>query len=132
MLIKLNFVYTRLFVNNYEACLHFYRDVLGLEVTFISEMNRYAELTKGKIKITLMCNSKIKEYFGQNVQVFFGKENDAIALSFKVQSVDEVYKYLKQNKVKMVSKPWSFHDWNVKILLMRDPEGNLIELMQDI
>lgn len=127
---KLNFAYTRLFVNNYETCLQFYRDILGLEVTFISQIDRYAELTKGKIKLTLMCNSKVKEYFGNQIQVSFGQRNDGIALCFKVEDVDTACKHLKQKEVEIVSQPWSFLDWGIKIALVRDPEGNLIELIQ--
>jgi catechol 2,3-dioxygenase-like lactoylglutathione lyase family enzyme len=130
MSMKLNFAYTRLFVNNYETCLQFYRDILGLEVTFISNIDRYAELTNKKIKLTLMCNSKIKEYFGNQTQVSFGQRNDAIALCFRVQDVDEACKHLKQKEVEIVSLPWSFLDWGIKIALVRDPDGNLIELIQ--
>lgn len=127
---KLNFAYTRLFVNNYETCLQFYQDILGLEVTFISKMDRYVELTNGKIKLTLMCNSKVKEYFGNQTQVSFGRKDDAIALCFRVQNVDEVCKYLKQKEVEIVSQPWNLLDWGIKIALVRDPEGNLIELIE--
>ena len=127
---KLNFAYTRLFVNNYETCLQFYQDILGLEVTFISKTDRYAELTKGKTKLTLMCNSKIKEYFGNQTLVSFGQRDDAIALCFQVQDVDEVCQHLKRKEVEIVSLPWSFRDWGIKIALVRDPEGNLIELIQ--
>ena len=127
---KLNFAYTRLFVNNYETCLQFYRDILGLEVTFISQIDRYAELTKGKIKLTLMCNSKVKEYFGNQIQVSFGQRNDGIALCFKVEDVDTACKHLKQKEIEIVSQPWNILDWGIKIALVRDPEGNLIELIQ--
>ena len=130
MPIKTNFAYTRLFVNNYETCLQFYQDILGLEVTFISEIDRYAELTNGKTKLTLMCNGKIKEYFGNKTLVSFGQKDDAIALCFQVQNVDEACKYLKQKEVEIVSLPWTFLDWGIKIALVRDPEGNLIELIQ--
>ena len=90
-------------------------------------MDRYAELTMGKTKLTLMCNSKVKEYFGNQTQVFFGQRDDSIALCFRVRDVDEVH---KQKKVEIVSPPWNFRDWGIKIALVRDPEGNLIELIQ--
>ena len=127
---KTKFAYTRLFVNNYEICLQFYQNILGLEVTFISETDRYAELTNGKTKLTLMCNGKVKEYFGNRTQVSFGQRDDAIALCFQVENVDEACKYLKQKEVEIVSLPWTFLDWGIKIALVRDPEGNLIELIQ--
>ena len=130
MSMKNNFAYTRLFVNNYETCLQFYRDILGLEVTFISQIDRYVELTKGKTKLTLMCNSKVKEYFGNQTQVSFGQRNDSVALCFRVRDVDEICKHLKQKEVEIVTQPWNILDWGIKIALLRDPEGNLIELIQ--
>ena len=127
---NLNFAYTQLFVNNYKTCLHFYQDILGLEVTFISQIDRYAELTNGETKLTLICNSKIKKYFGNQTQISFGQKDDAIALCFKVPDVDEVCKHLKQKEVEIVSQPWNILDWGIKVALVRDPERNLIELIQ--
>ena len=127
---KFSFAYTRLYVEDYQACLEFYRDILGLEVSFVSEIDRYAELTKGTTKLTLLCRSKIKEYFGTQTPVSFGNKDDAIALSFQVADVDAACKYLEGKKVEIVSQPWDFRDWGVKLALVRDPEGNLIELVQ--
>jgi catechol 2,3-dioxygenase-like lactoylglutathione lyase family enzyme len=128
---KFTFANTRLYVNDYETCLQFYRDILGLDVTFISEVDRYAELTKGTTKLTIMCRGKVKEYFGTQTPVSFGIQNDAIALSFSVKDVDEAYRYLAGKGVTLVSSPWNFADWGVKLALVRDPEGNLVELIQE-
>ena len=124
------FTYTRLYVESYETCLKFYRDVLGLEETFASEIDTYVELTDGATKLTLLNRNKITEYFGSDTPVSFGHKNDAIALSFQVEDVDEAFRYLKQQGVEVVSEPWDFVDWGVKLALVRDPEGNLIELNQ--
>ncbi len=127
---KFNFSYTRLYVNDYDTCLQFYRDVLGLEAVFISQVDRYVELTNGKTKLTIMCRSKLKEYFGKQTSVSFGQKDDAIAISFSVKDIDEAVKYLESKNVEIVSVPWNFADWGVKLALVRDPEGNLIELVQ--
>ncbi|WP_319419800.1 VOC family protein [Pleurocapsa sp. FMAR1] len=127
---KFNFSYTRLYVNDYDTCLQFYRDVLGLEVVFISEVDRYVELTNGTTKLTIMCRGKLKEYFGSRTLVSFEQKGDAIALSFGVKDVDEALEYLKSKNVEVVSSSWNFADWGVKLALVRDPEGNLVELLQ--
>lgn len=124
------FTYTRLYVDDYKTCLEFYRDILGLEITFISERDTYVELCNGDVKLTLLNRNKITEYFGSQTQVHFGQQNDAIALSFEVQDVDQACEYLQQKRVEIVSPPWDFVDWGVKLALVRDPEGNLIELNQ--
>ena len=127
---KFDFANTRLYVNDYDRCLEFYRDILGLEVAMVSQVDRYVELTKGKTKLTILCRGKIKEYFGSDIPVTFEQKNDAIALSFGVQDVDEACKYLESQGVEIVSQPWDFRDWGVKLALVLDPEGNLVELLQ--
>ena len=79
---KFNFANTRLYVDDYDRCLEFYRDILGLEVAMISQVDRYVELATGSTKLTIMCRGKIKEYFGSRTAVSFGQQDDAIALSF--------------------------------------------------
>lgn len=128
---KFNYSYTRLYVDNYDNCLHFYRDLLGLEVVFTSKVDRYTELTDGKTKLSIMCRSKLKEYFGNRTPVVFGTQDDAIALSFGVRDVTAACDYLSSERVEIVSQPWDFRDWGVKLALVRDPEGNLIELLQE-
>ncbi|MGV2829730.1 VOC family protein [Myxosarcina sp. GI1(2024)] len=127
---EFKFNYTRLYVGDYKTCLKFYRDILGLKVTFASEIDTYIELTDGATKLTLLNRNKIPEYFGSDTPVSFGHKNDAIALSFHVEDVDKAFEYLCQQGVEIVSKPWDFADWGVKLALVRDPEGNLIELNQ--
>lgn len=126
-----NFAYTRLYVDDYDTCLQFYRDILGLEVAFVSEVDRYAELTQGATKLSIMCRGKVKEYFGTQTPVYFGVKNDAIAVSFGVKDVDEACQYLADKDVAIVSPAWNFADWGVKLALVRDPEGNLVELIQE-
>lgn len=126
-----NFSYTRLYVDDYDRCLQFYRDLLGLEVAMASQVDRYIELTDGKTKLSIMCRGKLKEYFGSRTSVTFGTKDDAIALSFGVKDVDKACKYLEEKEVEIVSQPWDFRDWGVKLALVRDPEGNLIELIQE-
>lgn len=128
---EFNFANTRLYVDDYDRCLEFYRDIIGLEVAMVSKVDRYAEFATGKTKLTIMCSNKIKEYFGSRISVVFGQKDDAIAISFQVKDVDEACQYLQQKGVEIVSMPWNFAGWGVKLALIRDPEGNLIELLQD-
>ena len=127
---KFNLANTRLYVEDYDSCLKFYRDILGLEVAMISQVDRYVELATGETKLTIMCRSKVKEYFGSRTAVAFGQKDDAIALSFSVKDVDAACKYLENQNVEIVSAPWNFADWGVKLALIRDPEGNLVELVE--
>ncbi len=127
---KFEFSYTRLLVKNYAACREFYTSILGLETTFISEIDDYSELTNGNIKLTLLSRDQFSGHFGSDIDLAFDHKSDGIALSFCVSNVDEAYEYLKTKDVEMVSPPWNFADWGVKSALVRDPDGNLVELTQ--
>lgn len=127
---KFQFAYTRLFVQDCKACYEFYHNILGLEVTFVSEIDTYVELTNGSVKLTLLNRNKITEYFGRQADVSFGQKSDGIAVCFQVKDVDEACLYLKEKGVEIVSQPWNFADWGIKSALIRDPDGNLLELTQ--
>lgn len=128
--VNFEFSYTRLLVENYAACREFYTSVLGLEVTFTSEIDDYSELTSDDIKLTLLSRDQFSGHFGSGTDFAFDHKSDSIALSFCVSNVDEAYQYLKTKGVETVSPPWNFADWGVKSALVRDPDGNLIELTQ--
>lgn len=127
---KFHFAYTRLFVEDCKACYKFYHDILGLEATFISEIDTYVELTDGDVKLTLLNRNSIHEYFGTKTIFYFGQKKDGIALSFQVEDVEKACQYLQEKGVEIVSPPWNVPDWALKLALIRDPEGNLIELTQ--
>ena len=127
---KFNFANTRLYVDDYDKSLIFYRDILGLKVVMESQVDRYVEFDTGTTKLTVMCRNQITGYFGSKTPVFFGHKDDAIALSFGVKDVDEACSYFERKGVEIVSQPWNFASWGVKLALIRDPEGNLVELVQ--
>lgn len=127
---RFQYSYTRLHVKDFKACHDFYHKVLGLEITFTSEIDSYVELTDGKVKLTLLNQSKIKEYLGTKTNFLFEQKSDRIALSFQVEDVEQACQYLKEKGVEIVSPPWNVIDWGIKLAFIRDPEGNLIELSQ--
>ena len=129
-MIKFQYTYTRLYVEDCRACYKFYHDILGLEATFASDIDSYVELTDGKVKLTLLNQNLIKDYLGTKTNFFFKQKSDRIALSFQVDDVEEACQYLKEQGIEIISPPWNVLDWGMKLALIRDPEGNLIELAQ--
>ncbi len=74
---EFEFNYTRLFVEDYKTCLDFYNSVLGLETTFTSDIDEYAELTNGEIKLTLLSRSQSIGHFGSSTDFAFGQKTMA-------------------------------------------------------
>ena len=127
---EFEFSYTHLFVRDYKTSLDFYNQVLGLEKNFNSEIDEYAELTNGNVQLILLSQSKAIGHFGSSTDFSFEGQNDAIALSFRVKDVDEACEYLKGKNVEVVSPPCNFVDLGIKSALLRDPDGNLLEITQ--
>lgn len=127
---EFKFNYTRLIVKDYQACREFYQDTLGLKTTFTSEIDSYVELTNGNVKLTLLDREQMISHFGHEAEITFGHKSDGIALSFRVEDVNEACSYLQEKGVELASKPWNLADWGIKAALVRDPDGNLIELTQ--
>lgn len=127
---KFKFTYVRLYVEDWKNCREFYTNVLGLQEVFVSEIDSYAELTDGSVKISLLDRRQLTGHFGTSTGLSFGAQDDSIALSFSVEDVEEAGKYLKSKGAELVSPAWNFADWGIKAILVRDPEGNLIELTE--
>ena len=127
---EFEFSYTHLFVKDYKTSLDFYNNVLGLETTFDSEIDEYAELTTGDVQLILLSQNKAVGHFGSSTNFAFEERSDAIALSFRVKDVDEACEYLKGKNVEVVSPPCNFADLGIKAALVRDPDGNLLEIAQ--
>lgn len=127
---EFEFSYAHLFVRDYKTPLDFYNSVLGLETTFNSEIDEYAELTNGDVQLILLSQSKAVGHFRSGTDFTFEEKNDAVALSFRVKDVDRACEYLKGKNVEIVSPPCNFVDLGIKSALVRDPDGNLLEVTQ--
>ncbi|MGP4108567.1 VOC family protein [Virgibacillus sp. L01] len=110
---------TILFVEQYEACINFYKNVLQLKVNFekadlvsFNVSNGYLMVERGGIS---SHNEK-------------GRQQNPVVLRFDVNDVDEAVSALEKHGVSFLNKRLEF-DWGV-IAVFLDPDGNRIELGQ--
>ncbi|MBE9042294.1 VOC family protein [Oscillatoriales cyanobacterium LEGE 11467] len=127
---KFEYTYTRLNVADYEACKQFYSQVLGFEIAFVDDNDRYVELTTGDTRITLFDRKNLKEFVGQKETLTYDRHYAGIALSFQVANLEEAIAHLQSNGITLVNQPWDFPDRGFISACFRDPDGNLIELQQ--
>ncbi|WP_288694891.1 VOC family protein [uncultured Brachyspira sp.] len=139
-------------VSNIEKSIHFYKDILGL--TFKCEAMMEGKETdllfnmKGvKVKIAYLNGSdniiappiELLQFINEEAKKDTSQLNK-ISISeicFRVENIDEMYKHLIKNNVECLSEPQYFDFENYgfgksKALYFRDPDGIILELMENI
>jgi catechol 2,3-dioxygenase-like lactoylglutathione lyase family enzyme len=132
---KLKYAYTRLNVENYQACKQFYQQVLGFEVLYANDAQEYAELATGETTITILNRNRLKEFIGSAAIATYGADDAKMALTFMVPNLDDAIAQLKTHSVTLVNNPWQrpedeLMQAGVLTACFRDPDGNLIEFVQ--
>jgi lactoylglutathione lyase len=131
---NLQYIYTRLHVENYLDCKLFYQDVLGFKVSLADDAEEYAELDTGATKITLLNRSRLKDYIDSTESITYDYHDAKIILTFAVPDLNDAIAQLKAKGVAIFSSPWQFSDDGLMggtiSAGIRDPDGNIIELQQ--
>jgi lactoylglutathione lyase len=139
---NLQYIYTRLHVENYLDCKLFYQDILGFKVSLADDAEEYAELDTGATKITLLNRwrslsereSRLKDYIDSTESITYDRHDAKIILTFAVPDLNDAIAQLKTKGVAIFSSPWQFSDdglmGGVLSAGIRDPDGNIIELQQ--
>ncbi len=120
------FDYTVLVVEDLDRALAFYVDVLGLELNHRS--GPYAQLRTGATRLAFYQRDAMAETLGMELQPC--PENaPAFELGFFVANVDNAYAELVVSGARAVTPPCD-RPWGQRTAYVRDPDGNLIELVE--
>ena len=121
-------VHTRLLVDDYEGCFRFYRDVLGLQVSFGDEHSGYADFTVGDSSFSLFVRVAMEEVIGAPPELTGGVERDRVVLVLGVDDLEATVSGLERKGANFVLGIESRPDWGIRTAHLRDPDGNLVEL----
>jgi catechol 2,3-dioxygenase-like lactoylglutathione lyase family enzyme len=121
-----NSVHTRLLIQDYQASLHFYRDIMGFEVTW--DDGDYASFQDGEMRLAIFKREMMSETTGTTAKVADAECQDKFALIFEVSNVDEYYRQLQDKGVQFANIPQDYPSWGIRAAHFRDPDGNLIEI----
>ncbi len=116
-----------LFVQDFEKCLAFYRDQLGLEVALLE--SDFAAFKFADQNFALQAMPKAVELFGA-FEAPSGK-TDRVMLCTEVADVDAAYEQFKTNGVEFTKAPEDRY-WGIRTAYFRDPEGNLWEIYSPV
>jgi len=118
----------RLLVNDFKKSTEFYRDLLGIPISWYEEEMEYALFNNGETKIEILSQNAMAEVIGKENRSLDGESQSNFLLQFEVENVDKTYDYLRENGVEFVTEPHDRKEWRSRIAHFRDPDKNLIEI----
>ncbi|MDH5605888.1 MAG: VOC family protein [Anaerolineae bacterium] len=124
--------HTRLLVKDFPACFRFYRDIMGFKVVWGEEDGVYAEFNAGGINLALFARPLMAAAVGGAEKPAHAEMQDSFVLVFEVENVNEYYREMQVSKVDFINMPQDKPEWGVRVVHLRDPDGNLIEINQPL
>ena len=120
----------RLLVKDYTKCFKFYSEQLGLEPVWGDENSCYAsfKVADGIEGFALFVSDFMAPAVGNADKVQPSGCREKSMVSFEVENVDEAYQSLLAKGISFINKPTDMPDWGMRVVHLRDPEENLIEL----
>ena len=128
----MNLTHVRLLVTDMPACFRFYRDVLGLTPKEGNESKTYTAFEAGPATIALFERELMAESVGTLDRPSDVECQDRAALIIATTDVDAVHETLAARGASFVNPPHDRADWGIRCVHLRDPDGNLIEINEDI
>jgi catechol 2,3-dioxygenase-like lactoylglutathione lyase family enzyme len=120
--------YVVLIVADLDAALSFYTETLGLELQHRAE--RYAQIRAGTTRLALYTRDAMQKTLGAALEAPL-LSAPAFELGFKVSDCDAAFAELVASGAPVVTAPTT-RPWGQRTAYVRDPDGNLIELAQDL
>lgn len=127
---ELQYVYTRLNVENFQACKAFYRDILGLAIALEDDMDEYVEFATGAVRITLFNRAKVSDFIPRSEPKSYDPTSARVVLAFQVKDLEAAVSELRKRSVEIINAPTNYPDRGFMSACFRDPDGNLIGLEQ--
>lgn len=123
----MQFVSVRLLVGDFPAEVAFWRDVMGLPLSFADEAMGYAYFNTGATGLELFSRSEMAAALGEATPTSGAAEHQAV-VTFKVDDVDTAYADFVKRGAASVAGPTDRPAWRARTAHLRDPEGHLIEI----
>lgn len=121
--------YVVLVVDDLDRSVAFYTDTLGIELDHRS--GPYAQLATGRTRLALFERSAMAQTLGRDDLSAPDPDAPGFELGFKVDDVDAAYAELESAGVPGIVKPTD-RPWGQRTGYLRDPDGHLIELAEDL
>lgn len=125
----MKFSNVRLLVKDYEKCFKFYTEQLGLEAVFnIEGCYGSFKVAEGIEGFAIFTSDLMAPVVGSMDKKQPVGCREKMMVSFEVDNVDETFKTLSAKGVEFINQPTDMPGWGMRVVHLRDPEENLIEL----
>lgn len=125
----MKFSNVRLLVKDYEMCFKFYTEKLGLEAVFnIESCYGSFKVAEGIEGLAIFTSDLMAPAVGNMDKSQPTDCREKMMVSFEVENVDETFKTLSAKGVEFINQPTDMPGWGMRVVHLRDPEENLIEL----
>lgn len=124
----MNLVSIRIITSNIDGLVKFYEQVAGMKI--IQYTPDFAELKTHSATLAIGSTKTLAFFGGQDIAQ--AAQNRSVIIEFRVDDVDNDYERLVshlQNHV--IQKPTTM-PWGNRSLLLRDPDGNLINIFTPV
>ena len=122
-------------VSRFDDCFRFYRNVMGFKVTWGREGEGYASFDAGSITLALFKRDIMAKDVGTMNLPSEAKCQDRVALIFQVKDLKDLKAEavkLKKQGVKLITEPTKRPDYGIRVIHLRDPDENLIEIFSQM
>lgn len=120
--------YVVLIVADLERSIAFYSGTLGLAVRH--RAGHYCQLEAGTTRLSLYTREAMRETLGAALEAP-SPSAPAFEIGFKVADCDAAFSELVEAGAAAVTPPVT-RPWGQRTAYVRDPDGNLVELAQDL
>jgi len=126
----MKFSNVRLLVKDYKKCFKFYTEKLGLEPVWGDENGPYANFKVAEEieGFAIFVSDFMAPAVGNADKTQPSGYREKLMVSFEVENVDETYQALLEKGITFINQPMDMPDWGMRVVHLRDPEENLIEL----
>jgi predicted enzyme related to lactoylglutathione lyase len=126
--------HTRLLVDHFADCFRFYRDIIRLLPKWGDENSGYASFDSedGQVALALFLRQSMTDVLGTGSLPVNSPGQDKFMLIFGVEDVDAEVRRIRQQGGEILMGPTNFPDWGYRGAYLRDPDGNLVEMLTGI
>jgi len=116
----------RIITTDIKRLVGFFEKITNLPATWYTE--DFAEINAGNFTLAIGSIRTLALFGGDIAQA---ASNKSVIIEFKVDNVDADYERIRDIAVDIVQKPTTM-PWGNRSLLLRDPDGNLINFFTPV